>query len=203
MQGVCSRSKGTKNYSGRNMTQSAARLNQANPRRTRCVTVVYETPAIREHAVGFCERLAEESDCIVLETNWWSFELLSHTLIASDAAQKAAAAEVIIFAMNVDGDLPPEIKLWIENWLAKRGEREGALVGLLEQEPGPPEMASFREIYLRHVARRAGMDYLSHGAPTAADAIPDSIDSVNQRAGLVTSVLDDILHTHPHSPPLL
>jgi hypothetical protein len=73
---------------------------------------------------------------------------------------------------------------------------------LLNREE-PHEMASFREIYLRHIARRAGMDYLSRGAPTATKAIPDSIDSFSERAGRVTSVLANILHKHPHAPPRL
>ena len=49
--------------------------------------------------------------------------------------------------------------------------------------------------------RRAGMDYLSHAAPTVHRAIPDSIDSFSERAGQVTSVLDGILQKHPHFPP--
>jgi hypothetical protein len=91
--------------------------------------------------------------------------------------------------------------LWIEDWLNKRGEHEGALVGLLDYDDGPQHVATFREIYLRHVARRAGMDYLSHAPPTTRRAIPDSIDSFSERAGRMTSVLDDILHKHPHTPP--
>ncbi|HLX72340.1 MAG TPA: hypothetical protein VKV04_22200, partial [Verrucomicrobiae bacterium] len=61
----------------------------------------------------------------------------------------------------------------------------------------------FREIYLRHIAHRAGMDFLSHAAPTAAKAIPDSLDSFSKRAGQMTSVLDNILHTRPRTPPAL
>ncbi|HEY2083504.1 MAG TPA: hypothetical protein VGI88_12030 [Verrucomicrobiae bacterium] len=164
--------------------------------------VIYETPAIREHAVRFCERLVQEKKSVALETNWWSFQVLDHPELRNDAVEKAAAADVVIFAMNAGRDLPEEIKLWIERWLNKRGEREGALVGLLGREE-PRDMASFREIYLRHAARRAGMDYLSHAAPTATQAIPDSLDSFNERAGRMTSVLANILHKHPHHPPRL
>jgi hypothetical protein len=173
---------------------------QSEGRATKCVVVIYEEPSIRERAVQFCERLAEQEKFSVMEMNWWSFQLLNQTDLAADAAQKAASADVVIFAMGARGDLPDEIKLWIEKWLNKRGEREGALVGLLNRDDGY-DMASFREIYLRHTARRAGMDYLSHAAPTAQDAIPDSIDSFSERAGRVTSVLDNILQKHPHSPP--
>lgn len=168
------------------------------------VVVVYETPAIREHAVKFCERLAHEQEsAAAAETNWWSFRLLGHSETGAHAARTAAGADVVIFAMHAAGDLPDEIKLWIENWLNKRGDREGALVGLLAREKRPHDVPPFREIYLRHIAHRAGMDFLSHAAPTAANAIPDSLDSFSERAAQMTSVLDSILHTRPRTPPSL
>ena len=186
------------------MVEPISKRTEEKPRETRCVSIVYESPAIRGHAAHFCEKVAEECDITAeFELSWWSFDMLKHSVVAGDAALKAARADLIIFALDARGDLPHEVKLWIENWLGKRGEREGALVGLLQREGGPADIASFREIYLRHVARRAGMDYLSHSAPTVARAIPDSIDSFNERAGRMTSVLDNILHTHPPTMPML
>jgi hypothetical protein len=184
------------------MFRQITNKSEAKVSRAKGIAVIYETPAIREHAVRFCERLAVEQKSEPMEMNWWSFQLLGHPALRSDAVEKAAGADVVVFAMDANGDLPEEIKLWIERWLNKRGEREGALVGLLQREE-PRGMASFREIYLRHAARRAGMDYLSHAAPTATKAIPDSLDSFSERAGRMTSVLANILHKHPHSPPAL
>lgn len=185
------------------MVEHITKLKDSEASKERCVVVVYETPAIREHAMQFCERLAGECECTpVSEMNWWAFHVLALPDEAGDAAQKAANADVVVFAMKAGGDLPHDIKLWIENWLNRRGEREGALVGLLAREVAH-DIAPFREIYLRHIARRAGMDYLSHAAPTASRAIPDSLDSFSQRAGQVTSVLDGILHTYPHPAPIL
>jgi len=184
------------------MLQQITEKSEVKAPRTKCIAVIYETPAIREHAVKFCERLAQEQKSAGMEMNWWSFQLLSHPAVRGDAVEKAAEADVVVFAMEAGGDLPDEIKRWIEQWLNKRGEREGALVGLLQRKE-PREVASFREIYLRHAARRGGMDYLSHVAPTARKAIPDSIDSFSERAGRMTSVLSNILHKHPHSPPRL
>lgn len=186
---------------GINMVEQILKQNEA--RGARCVVVVYENPSIREHAVRFCERLAEEQKSSAVEMNWWSFHLLSRPELAGEAVQKAARADVVVFAMDSAGDLPEEIKLWMERWLNKRGEREGALVGLLNREEGRLEMASFREIYLRHAARRAAMDYLSHSAPTVMQAIPDSLDSFSERAGRRTSVMDAILQKRPHTPPRL
>jgi len=109
--------------------------------------VIYETPDIREHALKFCDRIAEEEkSALVREMNWWSFSLLGNPMAAGDAARKAAEADMVVFAMEADGDLPEKIKLWIESWLNRRGEREGALVGLLSREERPQSMAPFREI---------------------------------------------------------
>ena len=186
------------------MFKQVVRKREAGDGGPKCIVVVYETPAIREHAVRFCERLTQEQESASEpELNWWSFRLLGHPSAGGDAAQKAALADVIVFAMDASGDLPEEIKLWIENWLNKRGEREGALVGLLAREERSHDVPPFREIYLRHIARRAGMDFLSHAAPTVAKAIPDSLDSFSERAGQMTSVLDNILHTRPRTPPAL
>jgi hypothetical protein len=179
------------------MIQYSTKQNEA--RNAKSLVVVYEDPAIRERAVHFCERMAIKT--ADMDMDWWSFPLLSHPTLAHSAVEKASNADVVVFAMDARGDLPDEIKLWIEKWLNKRGEREGALVGLLGRQEGLQEIVSFREIYLRHAARRAGMDYLSHAAPTLRRAIPDSIDSFSERAGQMTSVLDDILQKHPHSPP--
>lgn len=184
------------------MLQQITDKSEAKTSRVKRIAIIYETAAIREHAVKFCERLAEERKSAAIEMNWWSFQLLGQPALRSEAVEKAAEADVVVVAMNAAGDLPEEIKYWIEHWLNKRGEREGAVVGLLQRED-PHGVASFREIYLRHAARRAGMDYLSHAAPTLRRAIPDSLDSFNERAGRVTSVLANILHKHPHSPPRL
>jgi hypothetical protein len=168
------------------------------------VVVVYETPAARARAMECCSDLSgQQSPEAEPEIDWYSFALLLEAAPANDAADKAATADLIIFAVTAAGDLPGEVKLWIERWLNKRSDREGAIVGLLTDRPAnPSDVASLKEIYLRHTAHRAGMDYLTHATPTACRAIPNSLDSFSQRAGQMTSVLDQILHTHlPVVPP--
>ena len=182
------------------MVQQIKNKSDARVSEAKYVVIVFESPSIREHAVKFCEELTRCGEYSTMEVDWWPFHLLGQPAPSADAAQKAAEADIVVFAMHSSGDLPDEIKRWIEHWLNKRGEREGALVGLLSREE-PHEMASFRQIYLRHAARRAGMDYLSHTPPTDNRAIPDSLDSFNERAGQMTSVLDGILREFPRIPP--
>lgn len=169
----------------------------------RHIAVIYENSAIREHAVRFCDRLGEDYHYDAgPEINWWSFRILSQPATANDAARKAAATDLIVFATSAEGDLPRDVKLWIENWLGLRGEREGALVSLIDHgEQGSSDVPPFKQIYLRHIAHRAGMDFLSHAPRTLSKALPDSLDSFNDRAGCITSTLKDILLTHPHAAP--
>jgi hypothetical protein len=166
----------------------------AAPQKRR-VVAVYENTAAREYALRFCEGLAGRPPAsgTDLDIHWCAFAFLG-----DDAVNRAAAADLILFSITSDGDLPHEVKLWIERWLNRRSEREGAVVGLVMDRPANPfEIASLKEIYLRHTAHRAKMDYLSHEIPTARKAMPDSLDSFSQRAGQVTSVLDQILSYNP------
>ena len=182
-------------------------INKAGPRirKARSVVVLYESVAAREHAARFCDQLTEQPSAKSnLKSNCWSFASLGDSAPAGEAAGRAKKADLIIFAFTSGGDLPPEVKLWTETWLGKRHELEGALVGLVvDRGANPCEMACLKEVYLRHLARRAGMDYLSQMPPTMAKAMPDSLDSFDQRARQVTSVLAEILRSHFRPPPLL
>lgn len=184
----------------RNATQREVRNQPAG-----WLIVLYENPAARELAVGFCEKFARESCADVgLGVNWYSFEDLTVPASMEAAANVAVAADLLAFSVTASGDLSAAIKLWTKNWLLRRGEREGWLVGLvLEDGAELRRVACLKEIYLRHLAHRAGMDYLSHFPAKIPRAIPDSLDSFNRRAEQVTPVLDEILHTRFVSiPPL-
>jgi hypothetical protein len=162
------------------------------------VVVAYETTATRELAIRSSQELAGLfAGEAGLNVRWWSFALLCDPAFAKDAAVQASDADLLVFAITPAGDLPQEIKLWMENWITHRTVREGAVVGLvlLEGHSRPGEIACLKEIYLRHAAHRAGMDYLSQLPSALPKAMPDSLDSYRERAGQVTSVLDEILRT--------
>lgn len=170
------------------------------------VLVLYENPSAREQAAGFCDELVRPPGMAARSIiNWCSFEQLAVPQNADELLRAAVYADLLAFAVTPAGDLPEAIKLWTERWLAGRGEREGSLVGLILEEGGRQlGVAGLKEIYLRHLAHRAGMDYLSHFPGQITRPIPNSLDSFNQRAGRITPVLDEILHTHfvPPSLPL-
>ena len=169
------------------------------------VIVLYENPAARELAAGFCEKFARESCADAgLGVNWYSFEDLTVPASMEAAADVAVGADLLAFSVTASGDLPAAIKLWTEIWRRRRGQREGWVVGLvLEDGTELRRVAGLKEIYLRHLAHRAGMDYLSHFPAKILKAIPDSLDSFNRRAEQITQVLDEILQTRFVSVPPL
>lgn len=156
--------------------------------------IVYENSQSREQALQFWQRMEKQYPTVKeFDVTWWTFESLANPIDADKALSKVTRADLIVFASGSEGDFPDGLKQWIETWLGRRGEREGALVGLVKGQVGLCMLPGLKEIYLRQVAHRAGMDYLSEFPPTGLLALPDSLDSFCDRAGRITSVLDDIL----------
>ena len=167
------------------------------------VVVVYEEAAARERAVAFCDQLVNRfwAQC-EFDIVWCSFASLQEPDPARAAAKKAARADLILFSAAPEGEVPLPVRAWIESWLDPRGEREGMLVGLLEPVAGICGPQGPRHHYLRHMAHRAALDYLTHVPQDIAGSIPDSLDAYTRRADQVTSLLDGILHQHPPPPAL-
>jgi hypothetical protein len=163
--------------------------------------ILYEDRASRERALEFWQRLSQQQEANEeLLVDMISFAQLSRADEARRTAPKAASADFVVFAVTADGDVPDEIRSWIESWLGMRDAREGAMVGLVEGDRSVGSTAGSKEIYFRHIAHRAGMDYLSQSPPAASKGLPDSLDSYQDRARHMTSVLNTILDT-PSPPP--
>jgi hypothetical protein len=156
------------------------------------VVVIYENEEARDAAVQFCDRLVERfwSQC-EFDVSWWSSSLLEGGIPSAQATDKAVNAQLVVFA--VGKEIPRHARSWIENWILRRGEREGACVALL---PGAAEAtAESTQIYLREVAHRAGMDFLTQVPQSISSPIADDVESCTARAHQTTSVLEEILRT--------
>ncbi len=170
----------------------------------RSVVVVYEDSAARERAVDFCDQLAARfRERCKFDVSWWSFELLAELGSASQAAQRAAEAEVVVVAAAPEGDFAPSVKEWLDRWLAQRAKREGMLAGLLEAEPSPGNLEGPKAQQLRQAAHRGEVVYVTQVPQETRHTMPDSLDSYSSRADHVTSLLQDILRQPPPPPPTL
>ena len=166
---------------------------------------MYEDVPARENAVAFCDHLVERFWArYEFAVSWWSLADLSVVDSSQRAARKAIEADLIVVATTPGLDIPMALREWVESWLGRRGEREGALVGLTDPRAGQTGPSAEKFAYLRNAAHRAGMDYLTDIPQSISSrSIPDSIESYSERAHQVTSVLDDILHRKAPPPHLL
>lgn len=171
------------------------------PKAALSVVVIYEDSAAREQAVDFCDQLVNRFWAgFEFEVNWWSFSLIQSDRVAMEAAEKAAHADLVVLASVQPQDFPRGVKSWIENWISRRGDREGIFAGLVGPVTGGSGPAPAKHLYLRQVAHRGGMDYLTQVPQGISHAIPEPLDFYTTRAAQVSGVLDEILH-HPTLPP--
>jgi hypothetical protein len=170
---------------------------------TLSVVILYEDAQTREKAVKFCDQLVERfwANC-EFRLTWMDFSALHDPNAARDAHAKARGADVIVFATRPEGPVPGVVTDWVERCLANRTDREGTLAGLIESSTILTGWAAEKHAWLRSVAHRAGMDYLTDVPHDIAKPIPDSLESFSERAQQVTSVLDEILHKPIHPPSL-
>jgi hypothetical protein len=165
------------------------------------ILVICENEECRKDAVRFCDELVKRfwSRC-EFDIRWLSFSELNDADVFPSAVSKAASARLILFSMRPGSEIPVLVNSWIEAWLAQRGEREGSIIGLHDPGHLPGGGVSHNFVYLRHIAHRAGLDYLTQLPETVAHSIPDRLESYSERARQMTSVLDQILHQKPLPP---
>ena len=167
------------------------------------VVILFEDAQTREKAVKFCDELVQRfwTHCEFSMT-WMSFSALVDANAARDAHAKASGADVIVIATRPEGPVPVVVTDWVERCLANRTDREGTLAGLIDTSVILTGWAAEKHAWLRSVAHRAGMDYLTDVPPEINRPIPDSLESFSERAQKITSVLDEILRKPIHPPSL-
>ena len=114
------------------------------------------------------------------ELQLWKFDVLRHPQLRDAAVNDAAKAQIVFVATRGAGDLPSEVKAWIEQWLAESSQKRDAarLLTLLFDAPaGQVEASAFSQFaYLQQVARKASMDFIACGPATQIhEVLCDSI----------------------------
>jgi hypothetical protein len=159
------------------------------------VLILYENDEVRQEAVHFCDRLVQRFwSRHEFDFSWLPFLQLRDASAGPEAGTKASQADMIVFASHADGEVPPWLESWLDTWLGQRSDREGAMIALTDSGPQRNRASADKFVYLRNLAHRAGMDYLTRMPEHMARSIPDSLDSFTERADQVTHVLDEILH---------
>ena len=165
------------------------------------VLVLYDDPETRQRAMKVCDHLVHQFwSEVEFKFHWWRTDFLEDETMAATAATDAANADFVVVSSSPERELSPFVRNWFEAWIAQREGREGAFVDLTEGSAASARHAQQKKNFLRSVARRAAMDYLTKAPSMITGKLPDSVESVDLRAGQITSVLDNILQQPPPLP---
>jgi hypothetical protein len=158
------------------------------------LVVAYEDTSTRNRALLLYDHLsAQLADDYDFQCTWWKFDhLCSHTL-REQAADAAAAANMVMISLRSGHILPPLARIWIETWLSQKEIRKSALVGLVEERQDSDPATSPVARYLERIARKAKMDFFIHGFATANEPEECSLDTITERARKVTPLMQGIL----------
>jgi len=142
------------------------------------IVVLYEDNSSRDAAIGLCEALKKTfHEDLDFEITWCRFKYFNDPAVASEAAEIAVRADLIVVSIPRAQDLPLEVKAWFERWLPARESTEGAFV-LLQTSEEPPGLQNSQSSYLYLLAQRANLDYLwlsNDGSSISTDRIPESL----------------------------
>jgi len=151
-----------------NLLQSNALCGSMRP--TLSAVMVYENATVA--------KLAKEKWNYVVHTlqssydfelRLWKFDALRIPEWRVAATNDAAQAQLVFVASRGAGDLPPEVKEWIEQWLAMKDRVPDAtrlLSAVFDPASDSPDASAFSQVaYLQQAARRGSMDFIAAGAP--------------------------------------
>jgi hypothetical protein len=123
------------------------------------VMVLYEDAAAHERAMEVCARLSGQFNGeLSFAFASCSFPGLSDPAIARESLDAAALADVLLFSTR--GAVPQPTRQWLENCIARRNGREGALALLLNEPPDPATSLGAVLSWFEHAAARSKMDFL-------------------------------------------
>jgi hypothetical protein len=175
----------------------------ANTTKPLSVILAFDGDVAHKKARQFFAHLLEEfEEELGLESSWWSFEQLCRERSAEEAARAAASADIIGFVSAAPEDLPFSVKAWIERWLAKKEDRDAALVALVgrESDGTQTQTPSPMQQYLEHIAKEAGLAFFpgTFALPQAAPRFTP--ETILARAETRTALMETILNYVPPPP---
>jgi hypothetical protein len=121
---------------------------------------------------------------IEFKFSWWRFDYLRDSELSAAAVRATAKADIVILSAYSQGPFPAVVPQWIEKWVKCRYSNEGALLGLFWTHEGQNDLASPKQVYLKDVARRTGMELLTQ--------VPRQLPKMDSRA----TMLGRLQHDH-------
>ena len=137
------------------------RVNQMGHRRKALTAVAaYEDSSTDTRVCEFCENLTRHlGPAREVKRQMWLLSELRIPQLSAIAAGEAAQADLVLISVHSCEEPPAELKSWIEQWLARKGERSTLLLGLFDAVYLGVS-APLRK-YLQQVAQRGHMEFLA------------------------------------------
>ena len=124
------------------------------------VVIAYQDLETGKHAKGTYDFLVEHLGPNCDFTNqMWKFDILGIPKLREIAVKDAVAADIVIVSCH-GGELPDEVKAWIELWLAQ-DTHPIALVALFARTEHNQESTAGVRSYLSAVAKRGQMEFFA------------------------------------------
>lgn len=162
------------------------------------VVIVYEDFAAGKHAKETYDYLVRQLGTQYEFTNqMWKFDVLTNPKMQEMAVKDAVIADLIIIS-NHGGELPAEVRSWIDKWVVQKTNAM-ALVALVDRQDNEEssETASVRS-YLQGVARLAGIGFFAQPRDWPERDDDFTIQQVSERAERTSTIMADyIQHNAP------
>jgi len=125
------------------------------------IVLLYQDQESALRGLQTCEKIsAGLGKTFEINKVMWKFDLLNLPKMRELARDDAAGADMFIFAMREDTELPQAVCTWIEDGLTEASEKPRALVALLSREIGA--LASSGLDYLRRFAEARKLDFFTN-----------------------------------------
>jgi hypothetical protein len=125
------------------------------------LVIVYEDIATGKRANHFCDNLMQElGESALLAKDLWSFKVLDIPQVRRVAAEVAAAADVVILALDGHAELPDGVKAWLEEWVGRPAGRKPILIGLFSAGDDGQGTAASTRAFFSAAAETAGLTFL-------------------------------------------
>lgn len=155
----------------RTIHPGAAAMNAESQAYLLNIAGVYEDDVTRNWALDSCRRAAQLAGEERIQDTWYSADSLKDPGTLTEAVRAALVADVIVISIYAVEELPLDLQVWIDNWLARRLSRAGALAAVIGvAEPLGSGFVRTRG-YLEEVARKAELDFIPHERPHRASRI--------------------------------
>ena len=127
------------------------------------VVIIYEDGSTGKRAKLFYDKLIHQLEGeFVFSLQLWSFQVLAIPEIRKAAANSIAEADLVIFSLRGEAELPPRLRMWIETWPRQIFDRDPMLIALVDKTAARDDRNALTLAYLRDVAQTNRMHFWSH-----------------------------------------